>query len=130
MDMNTAAVVDPCATLPQLPDQRLDGGNILVFADWGHYLHRIVPAGSACAPGLAANAAVTDHLPASSNFVAYGVTVITAAHMNRFRVEVLGDDFRGGVAGNARHLDLNAKILILQPGSPPCTLPAWENPPQ
>ena len=122
MDMDAAAVIDLGTAPAKLPHQLLDGLHVLVFADRGHHLHRVQAAGSPLPSCLTADAGITDHLPPSALTIRNGISIIAAAHMGGFRSEVLCNDLRRRIAGNAGHFDLDTEVLGSQPGSPPSPL--------
>ena len=118
VDVDAAAVIDLGTPLAKLPDQLLYGFDILILADRGHDLHGIQAAGRSFPPCLTADTGVTDHLPLSACAVSHGVGVVGTTNMGSLRSEMLGNDLRRRMAGNACHLDFNAKVLFSQPSSP------------
>ena len=113
MDMDPAAAVDHPAVFSESPDDLLDGLDVLVPADRGDHLYRIVT-GCSAVLGFTTDGRVTHHLPGASLAVLCQVGVIAAANIGRIPHKKTGDHIGRLVPGDAGHLDLDTKSLCPQ----------------
>ena len=119
VDVDSAAVVYSGSAPAQLPHQLLNCLDVLILADGRHHLHRVQAAGSPLSPRLTLDTGVGNHLPFPSGVILHRIGVVGTAYMNSRRMKMSGDDPRRRAPGDARHFDLNTKVLISQAGSPP-----------
>lgn len=119
VDVDSAAVVYSGSAPAQLPHQLLDRLDVLILADGRYHLHRVQAAGCPLPPGLTLDTGVGNHLPFPSGVILHRIGVVGTAYMNSRRMKMSGNDSGRRAPGDARHFDLNTKVLISQAGSPP-----------
>ena len=119
MDVDAAGVVDLGPRTPQCPHDLLDGGDVVIPADGGHQFHRVGPPDSSGPPSrFALDGGVAYDLPLPAFRIPDRIGVIVSAYMGGGGRKMAGDHPGSCGPGEAGHLDLNSKTLVLHSGSP------------
>ena len=117
MNMDTTGVVDFGPGMTHLSDTLLKPGQLRVGEFWRYHLNPVFDVAGARIPAFSFhfrnNAGITHDAPHLAIRVFHAPFIISASHIVRFCAKIIGQRLRSLPASESRHLDLNAKALIL-----------------
>ena len=129
MNMDTAGDVGFGPGMAHLADTFLQPGQLRVGEFWRYHLNPVFDVAGARIPAFSFhfrnNAGIAHDAPCLAIRVFHAPFIVTAPHIVRFCAKIIGQRPRSLPASESRHLDLNAKALILHPNH--ATAPAFNS---